>query len=213
MLAEAADPLKAAPMAAYMKTEMPFYGVQKNGRLPVVRAACVGFPPSSEAEYSDAVRALWTLRHREEKYIALAYARSFDEYVGPVTVPLFRRLIIEGAWWDFVDEIATKLVGRALEKSRREVTPTIRLWVRDENLWIRRTSIICQLGHKEGTDTALLNDACVGNLGDTDFFIRKAIGWALREQAKTDPEWVRAFITDYRDELSALSYREATKHL
>jgi len=213
MLNGSADPAKASAMAAYMKTDMPFFGVQKKDRLPVTRAARDEFPPSSETEYTDAVAGLWVLPHREEKYIAVAYARAFDDYVGIPTMPLFRRLIIEGAWWDLVDEIATKLVGRTLEKDRREATPAIRSWIRDENLWIRRTSIICQLGHKGDTDTELLSDACVYNLADTDFFIRKAVGWALREYAKTDADWVRRFAVEHRDRLSALSYREATKHL
>jgi 3-methyladenine DNA glycosylase AlkD len=213
LLAEAADPGKAAPMAAYMKTDMPFYGAQKKARVPVARAVRNAFPPASHAEYVAAVEALWALPHREEKYIALSYARSFDDFVEIDSLPMYRRLIVDGSWWDFVDEIASKLVGRVLEKERSAVTPIIRSWIPDEELWLRRTSIICQLGHKSDTDTDLLGDACVGNLGDEDFFIRKAIGWALREYAKTDSDWVRRFVARRRGELSALSYREATKHL
>jgi 3-methyladenine DNA glycosylase AlkD len=213
MLADAADPLKAGPTAAYMKTDTPFYGVQKAGRTPILRAVMRDFPPEGLDGYLDAVSALWVLPHREEKYVALGYARAFDEYIESASLPLYRRMIIEGAWWDFVDEIASKLVGRLVAKERVNVAPKVRSWIRDDDLWLRRTSIICQLGHKTETDIELLSDACVANLGDPDFFIRKAIGWALREYAKTDPEWVRAFVRVHREELAALSYREATKHL
>ena len=213
MLAEAANPEKAVSMAAYMKTDMPFYGVQKKDRLPVMRAVSAAFPPSSHASYASAVESLWAMPHREEKYIAVSYARAFDDFVCADSLTLYRRLIIEGAWWDFVDEIASKLVGQALMKERQVVTPIIRSWIIDDDLWIRRTSIICQLGHKADTDLDLLGEACALNLSDSDFFIRKAIGWALREQAKTSPDWVRRFVSEHREGLSTLSYREATKYL
>ena len=213
MLAAASDPQKAGPMAAYMKTDMPFYGVQKAGRTPVLREVVRSYPPADLAAYVDAVSALWALPHREEKYIALGYARAFDEFVCGSTLPLYRQMIVEGAWRDFVDETATKLVGRVLAKERIEVTPTVRSWARDDDLWIRRTSVICQLGHKAETDAALLGGACAANIGDAEFFIRKAIGWALREYAKTAPETVRGFVDHDGAALSGLSLREATKHL
>jgi 3-methyladenine DNA glycosylase AlkD len=105
-------------------------------------AARVRSQPMSETEYSEAVIALWLLPHRGEKYIALAYAQAFDDYVGIETLPLFRRLIDEGAWWDLVDKIATKLVGRALENDRSGATPIIWSWISDEDLWMRKASII-----------------------------------------------------------------------
>ena len=212
-LAEVAEPEKAGPMAAYMKTGMPFYGVQEASRVPILRKVVRSGAPLDRAEYNRNVSALWALPHREEKYIALGYARAFDQYVDHANVALHRRLIAEGAWWDFTDEIATKLVGRALEKERVQVTPTMRQWIGDDERWIRRTSIICQLGHKSGTDTDLLSAACVSNLADQDFFIRKAIGWSLREHSKTDPDWVRTFVAECGTELSSLSRREATKYL
>ena len=89
----------------------------------------------------------------------------------------------------------------------------MRAWIDDRDLWLRRTSIICQVGHKESTDEGLLFDACASRLHEGEFFIRKAIGWALREYAKTDPDAVRAFVDNHRDEMSGLSIREAAKHL
>jgi 3-methyladenine DNA glycosylase AlkD len=93
------------------------------------------------------------------------------------------------------------------------MTPRIREWIDDADMWLRRSAIIGQIGHKEATDTELLFDACVSRMHETEFFIRKAIGWALREYAKTDPSAVVAFATEHRNELSGLSFREATKHL
>jgi 3-methyladenine DNA glycosylase AlkD len=212
-LTAAALPEKAGPMAAYMKTDMPFYGVQKAGRTPILRRLKHEYAPLDVAEYHQAVKALWRLGHREEKYLAIAYARAFDEYVRTESMQLFERLIVEGAWWDFVDEIASRLVGRVLFKERSRTDPTIRGWISSEDMWLRRTSIICQLTHKTETDVGLLADACDVNLADSEFFIRKAIGWSLREYAKTDPDWVRDYVTLHASELSGLSYREATKHL
>ena len=212
-LAAAANPDKAAPMAAYMKTDQPFYGVQKPARTEIFNELIERFPPADRYDYQAAVLALWGRRHREEQYLALGYAKAFPRYVTLSSIPLYRRLIIEGAWWDFVDDIAAHLIGDVVFNQRHRATPKIRSWIDDRDMWLRRTSIICQLGHKEHTDQALLFDACRARMHEDEFFIRKAIGWALREYAKTDPDAVRAFVLDHRDELSSLSFREATKHL
>ncbi len=212
-LAEAADPEKAGSMAAYMKTDTPFYGAQKAGRVPILRAAVEGFPPSNREDYRTAVLALWAQPHREEKYLAIGYARSFPRFVTLSSIPLYRRLIIEGAWWDLVDEVAIHLVGTVLLHQREPMTPKVEAWIDDRDLWLRRTSILAQIGHKGAADADLLFEACERRMHETEFFIRKAIGWALRDYAKTDPDAVAAFATDHRGELSGLSYREATKHL
>ena len=212
-LAAVADADKAVAMAAYMKTDMAFYGVQKAGRTPVMREIGRDFPPATNEEYREAVRALWALPHREEKYLALGYARKFGDYVTGRNLDLYRRLITEGAWWDLVDETAVHLVGHVLRGRRDRTSSTIRSWNEDPDLWLRRTSIICQVGHKEDTDRQLLFAVCTPRLEEKDFFIRKAIGWALRDYAKTDPAAVRGYVTAHRAAMSGLSYREATKHL
>jgi 3-methyladenine DNA glycosylase AlkD len=209
----AANPAKAGPMATYMKTDMPFYGVQKAGRTPILRRLKRDYAPENASDYHDVVVALWEQPHREEKYLALGYAGAFDEFINPTAMALYQRLIAEGAWWDFVDETAARLVGRVLFRERSCTEPTIRSWIDDDDMWLRRTSIICQLKHKGDTDTVLLADACTANLADKEFFIRKAIGWSLREHAKADPDWVRRYVETNRDDLSGLSYREATKYL
>lgn len=212
-LIAAADPAKAGPMAAYMKTDMPFYGVQKAGRTPIMRRLKREFSPQDRDEYEEAVHALWQLPHREEKYLAIGYARSFGAFIDTESMLLYEQIITEGAWWDFVDEVAGQLVGRVLFTERALTEPGIRSWISADDMWLRRTAIICQLKHKTDTDTVLLDAACTANLTDTEFFIRKAIGWSLREYAKTNPDWVKSYVEQHRTDLSGLSYREATKHL
>ena len=212
-LAAAADPSKAVPMAAYMKTDMPFYGVQAAPRVPILREAVRHFPPADRAGYRAGVLALWNGSHRENKYVAIDYARAFPRYVTLSSVPMYRRMIVDGAWWDLVDEIAVHLVGRVLLRQRNRMTPKIVTWIDDPDLWLRRTAILSQLGHKDATDEGLLFAACERRMDEREFFIRKAIGWALRDYARTAPDAVARFVADHRTELSGLSYREATKHL
>jgi 3-methyladenine DNA glycosylase AlkD len=203
----------AAGMAAYMKTDMAFYGVPSPARKVIARQLVSEFPATRRAEYTSAVRALWRGDHREEKYLAIAYARAFPRYVTRSSVPLYRMMISQGSWWDFVDEIASHLVGSVLLNQREGLTPTIDTWSDSTDLWVRRTSIICQLRHKDHTDTGLLDRVCTRNLADAEFFIRKAVGWALREFAKTDPTWVLGYVERHKAEMSDLTFREATKHL
>ncbi len=212
-LAAVADPSKAEGMQAYMKTDMPFYGVQKPARADILRDLVNGFPPADRPEYEQLVDGLWDLPHREEKYLALGVARHFRKYVTPEALPLYRRLIVEGAWWDLVDEVATQLIGDLVVRSPDEVWPVVDTWIADENMWLRRTAIICQVGAKERTDADRLFRFCAQRAFEKEFFIRKAVGWALRQYAREEPELVARFVVDHRDRLSGLSYREATKHI
>ncbi|MCL1588813.1 MAG: DNA alkylation repair protein [Actinomycetia bacterium] len=213
LLTQAADPAKAGPMAAYMKTEMPFYGVSSHKRKVISRLLATEFPATSRAEYVHAVRTLWHGEFREEKYLAIAYARLFPHYVTLSSIPMYRTMITQGAWWDFIDEIAAHLVGSVLLRQRDRLTPTMESWTMSTDMWLARTSIICQLRHKADTDTEFLDSACTRNLESTEFFIRKAIGWALREFGKTNPAWVIGYVERHQDEMSGLTHREAVKHL
>jgi 3-methyladenine DNA glycosylase AlkD len=208
-----ADPDKAAGMQAYMKTDMPFYGVQKPERTVVLRRLRTEFGPQTHAGYVDLCTALWELPHREEKYLAQGVATSFPRFIIPGSLDLYRRFIVEGAWWDFVDETATHLIRELVLEHSTAVWPVVDIWNDDEDLWLRRTSILCQIGAKDRTDTRRLFSFCLARAGETEFFIRKAIGWALREYAKTDASAVARFVTNHRDDLSDLSFREATKHI
>lgn len=208
-LQELADPVKAPEMQAYMKSDMPFLGMQKPGRVALLKSL-----PRLESrdEWLDAVQALWReATYREERYVALSLSGD-RRFQSTDLMPWFDEMIVTGAWWDFVDEIASKLIGPLLRSSPEVIGPVMLKWSVDADRWRRRTSIICQLGAKGATDVELLTACIDANVDDRDFFLRKGIGWALREFAKTEPEWVRSFV-EARPGLSPLSRREALKHL
>ena len=208
-----ADPDKAEKMAAYMKTSMPFYGVQAGPRDQIVKTIASDIHLSSHDDYVALIEALWNLPHREEKYIAIRLARRFKPFITPASLPLYERLIRDGAWWDFVDELATHLVGTVLKNSPDQTWPTLDRWLHDPDLWIRRAALLAQNRLKSHTDPQKLFAYCLHLADEEDFFIRKAIGWALREYARTAPEAVRDFLNTHADALSPLSVREASKHL
>lgn len=212
-LAEVGDPDRALAMAAYLKTDEPMFGVRRPDLKLIVKDLVATARPETVEDYTATVTALWEQPHREERYVAIGFARACDEFVDAGSVDLYARMIVEGAWWDLVDEIAIRLVGRALEKDRIVVTPMIHGWISSDDPWLRRTSIICQVTRGPTTDRDLLSDACTANLADTDFFIRKAIGWSLRDFGKADPSWVRSFIDRHGRQMSGLSLREASKYL
>lgn len=212
-LSALADPAKTGPMQAYMKTDMPFYGVRKPLRVPILGAMRSRFQPSGAEEYRENVRALWTLEHREEKYLAIAYASAFTRLVTIDQLDLYERMIREGAWWDLVDELAIVIVGQLVRDQRARMRPVLENWIEHDDLWLRRTALLCQIRHKGDTDAAMLFDFCLRRAHEKEFFIRKAIGWALREYARVEPESVRSFLDDHGDRLSGLSRREAARHL
>ncbi len=204
---------RAARMQAYMKTDMPFYGVAAPARRRIGRRLRERLRLETPADYQQAVVALWTLPHREEKYLAIGVAVDHPRFIAFDQLPLYRRLIVEGAWWDLVDEVAAHLVGRVLLIDRVRTRPLLDRWVDDPDLWLRRSALISQLTHREETDADQLFGHCLRRAHETEFFIRKTIGWALRQYAHTDPEAVRAFLAEHGEKLSGLSRREASKHL
>lgn len=211
-LAERAVPANVAPMQAYLKTDMPFYGVKKPEQRQVRRLA-KSIRPGTGSEYVAGVRALWDLPHREEKYLAIDWARDQRRFVSRAALPLYLQMIREGGWWDLVDVIASHLVGEVWRADRDHVGPLADAWIEDDDLWVRRTAIIGQLRHKHQTDVDRLFAYCEACAHERDFFIRKAIGWALRQHGRTDPDAVRAFVERMGEGLSGLSRREALKHL
>jgi 3-methyladenine DNA glycosylase AlkD len=208
-----ADPEKAEGMQAYMKTDMPFYGVQKPGRTKILRHLEQEHAPEDHGGYIALATALWELPHREEKYLAQGVATRFRQYIVPESMPLYLRFIEEGAWWDFVDETATHMVRGLVLEFPDETWPIVDVWNDHGDMWLRRASIICQIGAKEHTDAERLFRFCAARMHESEFFIRKAIGWALRDYARTDPKAVATFVGEHRDQLSGLSFREATKHI
>jgi 3-methyladenine DNA glycosylase AlkD len=214
-LAEVADPVKAPEMRAYMKSEMPFRGVPKPGRAALNRRLAAEYPLPDRELFTKAVLTLWReAEFREERYVALDLTghRAYAGWQDSSLLPLYEELVVTGAWWDFVDEIAIRRVGPILRAEPAVLTAKMREWARDADRWRRRTSVICQVGAKAATDTELLTHTIEANVEDPDFFLRKGIGWALRDYAKTNPGWVRLFV-EHHPGLSGLSRREALKHL
>ncbi|MDQ6849061.1 MAG: DNA alkylation repair protein [Actinomycetota bacterium] len=206
---------RAPQMQAYMKSAMSFRGV----RVPEVRAitlaAAKAHPFGSPDALRESVLALWRdARFREERYAATALldVPNARRVRTPELLDTCRELIVTGAWWDHVDELAHR-VGELLADWPGDIRAQLVGWTSDDDPWLRRASIICQLGRRDDTDLDLLGIAIEANLAHRDFFIRKAIGWALRDYARTDANWVRALVAARGDQLSALSRREALKHL
>jgi 3-methyladenine DNA glycosylase AlkD len=214
-LAAAADPTRAAGMQAYMKSTMPYRGV----RMPQVRMICkqafAEHSLASSDEWQAGVLELWrSAEFREERYAAMELAghKRYASFRTPTVMPMFEEMIVTGAWWDHVDEAAHH-VGRLLRSDPKVMRPMLQAWSTDENLWKRRVAIICQIGFKKDTDLELLYANIEPNLEDRDFFIRKAIGWALRAYAWTDPEEVARYVRAHETRLSPLSRREALKNI
>lgn len=212
-LKAAGNPLRVRGAQAYMKTSDPFFGVDANSMRGVVKALARAHPPQDQAEYLAQIEALWCLPERETHYAAVEWAKLFPAFQTLDAMPLFERMIREGAWWDTVDEIARFLVGALLLKERSVMKSLMERWIRDGNLWIRRSALVAHQKHREHTDEAQLFDHCLMLAHEKDFFIRKAIGWALREHSKTRPGAVEDFITAHRGELSGLSVREGMKRI
>ena len=215
-LATAGDPERALAQQAYMKSAMPYRGITSPELKRLLRPLLAAYAPADRQQWETDVRDLWDgATHREERYAAIALARHrrARQWQDPQALDLFRHLVVTGAWWDLVDETASHLVGGVLATHRAETTKVIRNWAVDEDPWLRRTAVLAQLGHKAETDHDLLRFAIEANVDDRSFWLRKAIGWALREYARTDPDWVRAEVDRLDDRLSGLSRREALKHL
>lgn len=214
-LIAASDGDRAAQMQAYMKSEMPYHGVP----APKVRAICKEkFAPlsfSKREDWEKEVRVIWDgAKFREERYCAVALtgvkqARAFQT---PDAMPLYEKMIVEGAWWDLVDEIATNRIGPIFRAHPKTMRPMMLRWAKDANMWKARTAILCQCRSREETDAKFLYACIEPSIGSKEFFLRKAIGWSLREYARYDMKEVKRYVKKNEARLSGLSKREALKH-
>ena len=214
-LREVADPVRAPQQQAYMKSELPFFGVGVPQCRRIAGSVFRAHPLPDARAWEAAILDLWRkAAHREERYAAveLLLFRRYAIWLEPARVPLIEEMVVTGAWWDYVDAIAGRGVGTMLAAHPRPMKAVLREWAKGDNIWKRRTAILAQLRAKRATDTKLLADAIRPSIGHPEFFLRKGIGWALREYAKTDPNWVLEFVGAH-PELSDLSRREALKHL
>lgn len=215
-LKKAADPAKAPKMQAYMKSTMPYRGVSSPEQKAIWKAVFLAHPLSSSREWQEVALTLWReATFREERYgaIALTSLRQYASHRTMDSIPMFEEMIVTGAWWDLVDAIAGRQLGDVLRAEPRDMSKLMRRWARDKDMWKRRSAILCQLTFKRETDLALLYDCIEPNLADKEFFLRKAIGWALRQYAWTDPREVKRYVKANRERMSNLSAREALKNV
>ena len=215
-LERVADVSKAPRMQAYMKSAMPYHGVP----APILWRACKQLFDDTELAsarlWRAHVRELWRgATHREERYAAILLCgdKRAAAFQTPRAMRLYEEIIVTGAWWDYVDSVASQRVGPILQNYPDPLKEMMLVWSRSNNVWKRRASILCQLGFKRDTDLDLLYACIEPSLDSNEFFLRKAIGWALRQYARTDPREVEHYVGRNESRLSSLSKREALKKI
>ena len=214
-LRAAGDPDRAKQQQAYMKSAMPYHGVTSDG----VRAICkevfskVAF--DAREDWEREVRAIWDgAKWREERYCALSLTnvKQARVFQTPDAMPLYEKMIVEGAWWDLVDEIATNRVGPIFRAYPKVMRPMMLRWAKGKDMWKARTAILVQCRSRDATDAEFLYACIEPSMASKEFFLRKAIGWALREYARYDMAEVKRYVKKNAARLSGLSKREALKH-
>ena len=208
----AGDPDRAAGQAAYLRDRFRFVGLSMPQRRKLDRAVLAGLPRPGEADLRDTVLRCWDRAEREYQHFACDLLRAHPAVPGAGFLATIRTLITTKSWWDTVDALATRFTGDLVRRFPALV-PAMDEWSHSPDVWLVRTAILHQLHYGEHTDTDRLFGYCRSQAGHPDFFVRKAIGWALRHYARTDPEAVRSFVQRNRSHLSPLSVKEATKHL
>ncbi|GGT42203.1 DNA alkylation repair protein [Streptomyces purpureus] len=208
----AADHARAQEAAAYMKGVAPFLGIPTPERRALSRTVLEGTARPDETDCAAIALRCFALPEREYHYFAVDYLRRHITRCTSGFLPVAHQLVRTVSWWDTVDALASHVVG-GLVHADRALARRMDDWIDDEDLWVARTALLHQLRFKDDTDTERLFAYCLRRAEDADFFLRKAIGWSLREYAKTDPDAVRAFVTAHRTRLSPLSVREALKNL
>ena len=199
----------ARAMKAYMRSRFEFLGVKTPARR---KAAKAFFKKHGGADIDwRFVRQAWEHPFREMQYAALDYLETRKNLLYPGDLPQLKKLAQTKSWWDTIDFL-DRLAGGIIA-GFPETRPVILQWSRDEDIWLRRLAIDHQLLRKDQTDQHLLEQILVNNLNQTEFFINKAIGWALRDYSKTNPEWVKNFIRQHHGKMAPLSIREASKYL
>lgn len=201
--------VQAEPMAKYMKNNFPFLGLKTPERRVLAKDFFSERKKDNEVDW-DFIFKCYDLPEREFQYLAIGYLDKVIGLLKPADMENIEKLIVTKSWWDSVDSIAP-IVGEICNSYPEVKDDILTKWIYSDNIWLNRASIIFQLGYKEKTDTKLLKKAILANSQTTEFFINKAIGWALREYSKTNKEWVKEFIEN--NNLSNLSVREGSKYL
>ena len=206
-LRRVAEPARRAPMAAYMRDQFEFLGVATPARRAAVKALYKGWQPNSEDELIDMAREIWDYREREYQYAAIDLLAMHCDKLDIRHLPFLMDLVQSRSWWDTVDALAS-VIGKVLRYGHDGMDQAIG----HENMWVRRVAILHQLGWRDKTNQTLLFSYSLQRAHEKEFFIQKAIGWALRDYARHNPQAVREFTSEERARLSPLSYREANKH-
>jgi 3-methyladenine DNA glycosylase AlkD len=211
LLSQNVHPENSIHMKRYMKDQFEFFGINSVERKELTRKFFTAQGIPSKHDYKEVIRELWDLPQREFQYAALDILEHLVKKRIQVKIELLEYLIMTKSWWDTVDWMATRIVGVCFRQNPELITQTYSRWMEIDNIWLQRVCILFQLKYKEKTDVKLLFSTIQELSGSEEFFIQKAIGWALREQLKIDPAVVQKFVDE--NELAPLSRREALKVL
>ena len=206
-----ADPVKAEPMQKYMRDQFVCLGIKTPERKVLFKQFIIenGLPPIGKLD--DILLEMWALPEREYQYQAIGLIDKMQKKLPPQFAQTMETLITTKSWWDTVDLLAARITGKHFQRYPDMQTQYLPKWRQSDNIWLRRTGILFQLHYKDKTDVDLMFDIIRENLGSTEFFINKAIGWALRQYSKTDKTAVITFVN--QTDLAPLSEREALKWL
>lgn len=204
---------RAVKSAAYMKGQFPFLGVTAPERMELMRDFLQTHGKPGKAEWETVIRQLWEQPEREFQYLAQDLLARYKSQYREEHLAWFEQLITEHSWWDTVDHLASHCVGAYFLNYPEKRYPAIDRWMQGDDLWLKRTALIFQLKYKDKTDAVLLGQLITDLMHEKDFFIRKAIGWSLRQYSKFNPGFVRDFVEEHEAELSGLSKKEALRLL
>lgn len=205
-----ADNARALDMSKYMKNKFEFFGVGASVRNEIWKSYFKEAKKTKKIDW-EFIKICFKHDKRECQYTAVYYLKYMQKFLVEDDIPRLKELVLTKSWWDTVD-ILDKVIGSIIYNNKK-LYPIMLEWSKDDNIWLRRVAIDHQLLRKEHTDIQLLEKILLNNLNHKEFFVNKAIGWALRDYSKTNPQWVRNFIEDHRENMVSLSIREASKYL
>ncbi len=209
---EAADSKTAQSQSAYMRNQFAFLGLPKPKRALLQKLLFKKYTIANEHDLKEAILLLWDLDAREFQYVAVDLAIKYKKLFSPTSISFFKTLIMKKSWWDTVDHLAIKLVG-FLASKHHHLLPALKDWAKDDCMWVRRTALLFQIQWKKNTLEEVLFGHCQSLMHEKEFFIRKAIGWSLRQYSKVSPQAVKRFIDLHRAHLSPLAIKEGYKYL
>jgi len=208
----------AAGSKKYLRNQFDFFGLTATKRRDIQKVFFasmkdLNIQPTQE-EIKKAIEVMWEQPQREYQYFAMEFGEKFLDFNdNDGVLDSAEMMLTSKSWWDTVDFISTKIVGKAVFANREVLVKRMQIWIEAESFWLRRSAILHQLNYKEHTDEKLLFDFCLKQAHEGEFFIRKAIGWALRQHARLYPKNIRKFVQENKDKLSTLSFQQAMKHL